>query len=93
MRPGSREVGRTRCHGVAQPSRSREVAKAAAASAKAQARMDPLEATEKEARADLQALLDRKTFLADPPMSIRDEVAEAQSMFDAFKAWAESQLQ
>ena len=64
-----------------------------AARVSARARMAPLDAAEEQARADLQAMLDRKTFLAVPPVPLRDEVAEAQSILDAFKASAESQLQ
>ena len=64
-----------------------------AARVSARARMAPLEAEEEQARADLQAMLDRKTFLAVPPVPIRDEVEEAQGVLESFKASAESQLQ
>ena len=64
-----------------------------AARVSARARMAPLDAAEEQARADLQAMLDRKTFLAVPPVPLRDEVAEAQSILEKFKASAESQLQ
>ena len=63
------------------------------AGASARARMAPLKLAEQQARNDVQAMLDRKQFLAESPVAIRHEVAEAQNIIDRTKASAESQLQ
>ena len=66
---------------------------AAIQGANSRARMGPLVAAELQARSEVLAMIDRESFLAEAPLTIRNEVKEAQGILDAFQASAESQLQ
>ena len=60
------------------------------AAASARQRIASLVAAEERARSELQAMLDRKSFIAEAASQVRDDVEKAQGIIDAFKASAES---
>ena len=60
------------------------------ATASARARLAPLAEAESQAREELQAMQDRKTFLAETPRSMRAEVQKAQGILDGFQAITDS---
>ena len=61
------------------------------AAASARQRIASLVAAEERARSELQAMLDRKTFIAEVASQVRDDAEKAQGILDEFKASAESQ--